>query len=191
MLNKIWVLLVIAAVIIGAFTGNLDKVSNAALDGAKNAVTLAISMLGVMCFWMGLVKILDKSGAMKVITKILKPALKLLFPEDKDNNEAKEAASMNISANFLGIGNAATPLGIKAMQAFMGNSKNNIATNSMVMFVVLNTASVQLLPTTIIAIRSAAGAKSPAAILPAVWCTSAVSVLAGILTAKVFEKLWI
>ncbi len=187
MLNKIWFFMIIASVVIAAFTGRIDFVSNAVTDGAKSAVELSIGMMGMMGLWSGIIKIAEKAGIIKSITAKIKPILFWIFPDEKNNNEAIEAAAMNISANFLGIGNAATPLGLKTMSALKKDG-SHIATNSMVLFVVMNTASIQLVPATMIALRSAAGSASPTAIIPAVWCTSVFSFICAFTAAKLLEK---
>lgn len=183
----IWTGMVALSVIYGLINGTIDLVGNAALEGAAAAVTLCISMAGVVCLWTGVMEVMQRGGLSGKLATLLRPVLRRLFPESADNDTAMEAASANVSANLLGLGNAATPLGIKAASAM---STGETANDSLCTLVVLNTASIQLIPATVAGIRTAAGASAPFNILPAVWITSLASVTVGILVARLLRRLW-
>lgn len=180
-----WTIMVGISVIFAIINGNITAVSHAAMQGAEAAVTLSITLLGVICLWSGIMELIRRGGISAGLAKILRPVLLRLFPENKKNKEAMEAISANVSANLLGLGNAATPLGIKAALAM---KRGDTATKDMCMLVVLNTASIQLIPATIAGVRAASGASSPFDILPAVWITSICSVAVGITVAKLFAR---
>ena len=188
MMNYIWSGIIILSLATGFLTGNIGETATAAMDGAKNAVQTVISILGVMCFWMGMMNIAEKSGILNKLSKLLEPAISALFKGVK-SEKAKQAILMNITANIFGIGNAATPFGIKAMEEMQKENRGSCdATDDMCMFVVLNTASIQLIPTTLFALRSTYGSTDPYKILPAVWIVSAVALTFGICAAKIMEK---
>ena len=188
MLNYIWFGMLILSMICSGVTGRLGELSSAAANGADKAVKLIISMAGVMCLWTGLLKIAEKSGITGVMSRLLSPVLSFLMPEYSRDSEAMKAVSANVSANILGLGNAATPLGIKAMKEMHRHSSLKSApNNSMVMFVVINTASVQLVPSTIAALRQAAGSTRPFEVMPYIWMTSGLTLLVGITLAKLFS----
>ncbi|MBE6948703.1 MAG: spore maturation protein A [Ruminococcaceae bacterium] len=182
----IWGALMIISTVFGVISGNAHELGTAALDGAKAAVELCIGIGGVTCLWTGVMEIFEKSGVMAKIARFLKPVISRLFP-GKISDKASKAISANISANLLGLGNAATPLGIAAAREL---ADGDTATDSLCMLVVLNTASIQLIPTTAAALRSAYDAQTPFEIIPAVWFTSILSVTAGVIAAMVFRKLW-
>jgi len=178
----------ILSVVCALVTGRMDAVSNAILTGAGEGAALAIGLLGGMCLWGGIMKIAEKSGLTRLISRALSPILSFLFPGLRKDGEAAGAICMNISANLLGMGNAATPLGIKAIQALKKEGRvTDTADNRMVLFVVLNTASIQLIPTTIALLRTQAGSKTPLDILPAVWLSSLLALGVGITMAKLLE----
>lgn len=189
MLNYVWVVMLLTGFIIGALSGRLDEVTQAALSSAAGAVELSLGLLGIMCLWSGIMNIASKSGLIRVIAKVSKPLFRVLFPQIAKNDNALSAIVMNIAANFLGLGNAATPLGIKAMrQMQMANPHPDTATDAMCMFMVLNTAAIQLIPTTIIALRSKYGATTPSDITVCVWVASVFSTIVGILLVIIFSK---
>ncbi len=187
MLNYIWSGMMILAVISGLLTGKTDEVSNALMSGAGEAVTLTISLMGIMCLWTGIMNIAENTGVTEFVAKILSPLLKILFPRLKDE-KAKNAIIMNMTANMLGLSNAATPLGLKAMQELKRLSDGKNATDEMCMFIVINTASLQLIPSTVIAMRMAAGSAVPADIIIPVWACSICVITAGVIAAKIFSK---
>ena len=175
------------AVVYGIISGNIREVSSAALGGASKAVALSIELLGTLCFWSGLMRAAENAGITKALCKILSPVLNLIFPKLKGKNGVMEPISMNIAANLLGVGNAATPLGIAAMKKLRElSSDSDSATSEMVTFVVMNTASLQILPTTVAALRMEAGAERPFDILVPVWFVSSCSLFIGIVLAKLF-----
>lgn len=186
-LNYIWTGMLVVGFIFGIINGRISEVTKAVVDSAGKAVELAIALLGIMCLWTGLMAIAEKSGIVRLISIFFRPFLKFIFPGIPRNHPAVGAVVMNLSANFLGLGNAATPLGLKAMGELQKlNTDKNEATDAMCMFLVLNTAAVQLIPATVIAIRTGAGSANPAEIITAVWLTSVCATLAGIAAAKIF-----
>ena len=189
MMSYVFLGLVFLSVVFGFLTGRIGEVSNAALDGGMQAVTLCIKLMGAMCLWSGAMKVAQRSGLTKRLSRMLSPILKCLFRGIRPESKAAQAISMNMIANFLGLGNAATPLGIAAMKELSKSAPEpSAASNHMVTFVVLNTASIQLIPTTIATLRLAHGSAAPMEILPAVWLCSALSVTVGILMAKLLAK---
>lgn len=189
MLNYIWGLLMILSVVCGAINGKLFDVSQAALNGAANAVQLLIGMLGMMSFWSGLMNISDEGGATALLSRTLAPILSRLFPDYERGGRVMQAICANITANFMGLGNSATPLGIRAMKEMQKlNNGSTAANNSMIRFVVLNTASIQLVPTFVSVIRKNYGARSPLDILPCVFLSSAFGVIVGMSCCILFEK---
>lgn len=188
MLSYIWGIMLIVSLICSIFTGRIAELSSAALNGAAQAVEFMLSLLGVMALWSGLMKIADKGGITAVLARFFSPILRILFPDYKPKSPALKAICANMAANLLGLGNAATPFGIAAMKEMEKENKTpKTANRSMVMFVVLNTASIQLIPTTIAAMRAAAGSKQPFDIIVAVWIVSFLSLFVGIITAKCLE----
>ena len=186
-MNYIWCAMIIFSLIVAALNGSLDATINAAFDGAKSSVEVVLSFAGVMCFWTGMLKIAEKSGISEKIEKLLNPVIKRLFPAA--SNDAKKYISMNMTANILGMGNAATPMGIKAMAELDKSNKNPLrASDDMCMLVVLNTTSFQLIPTTIIALRAAAGSAEPMSVIAPIWITSICSIAAAVAAVKVMTK---
>lgn len=184
-MNTIWLIIIFASVITSAFSDNIPLLSQNLLDGIHESVTLTIKLLGMFCFWGGITNIAEKSGITDFIAKILSPVLNILF-KDIDAN-TKKHISLSITADMLGIGNAATPLGIKAMNSLQKNKlQPNTATDNMIMFVVMNTASVRIIPTTIAMLRSQYGCQTPFDILPCTLLASFGSLLVGITLVKLF-----
>ena len=161
----------------------------AAMEGAAAAVELCLSMAGVLCLWMGVMEVRSSSGLPEGLSRLLRPLLKRLYPDFARDREVMDSISANVSANLLGLGNAATPLGIQAARR-MSRRTPGVASDSLCMLVVCNTASIQLIPTTVASVRAAAGCAAPFDILPAVWLASALSVTVGILAAKMMGRLW-
>lgn len=184
-MGKFFFAAAVFSLIWGIAEGKIPEVSKAALEGSFNAVELSLRLLGSLCFWGGIMKVAEKSGLTEVLCKVLAPGLGFVFPKIKNDKKALGAVSMNVAANLLGLGNAATPLGISAMKELHRVSGfSSSATQEMVCFVVMNTASLQLLPTTIASLRMEAGVREPFRILPAVWFASACSLVIGIVVAK-------
>lgn len=187
-MNYIWGAIMVISVVCGIINGKTAQLSAAALDGAKDALELLFTMCGMMCLWSGLMNIAERGGLTAVLARAFSPVLRLLFPEYKDDGETSGAICSNVTANLLGLGNAATPLGIEAMRRMqMKNPQNEQANNSMVMFVVINTASIQLVPTTIAILRQKYGSAAPLDILPCIWLSSVFALLVGITAAKLLE----
>lgn len=185
-MGKFFFFSVIISIISGIINGKTAEVSAAALEESSHAVELSIKLLGSLCFWSGIMETARQSGIIEKLREILKPLLLLVFPRLKNEEKALGAVSMNVAANLLGLGNAATPFGISAMKELHRISGfSSAATAEMVCFVVMNTASLQLLPTTVAAIRLEHGVQNPLDILPAVWAVSLCSLLLGILAAKI------
>ena len=176
------------AVIFGGVTGNIGEVSQAALDGAKQAVTLLLNIGGTICLWNGLLEIMNRSGLSEHISKLLQPIIRLLFGSYAKDEECLRYISQNMSANLLGLGSAATPAGLKAAKRLQQLSRERgERPHGVFLLIVINTASLQLLPTTVAAVRSSMGSARPFDILPAVWLASAVSVAAGITAVGIFR----
>lgn len=187
MLNLIWFGMIAAGIICAAMTGRMAELSAAVTDGAQQAVELSLKLLGTMCAWLGFLKIAEKSGLTELIALALSPIIDRLFPEYRNDSGIKGKMCMNISANFLGLGNAATPLGLAAMQAMSEKNHGDSPTRGMILFVVINTASVQLLPINMATIRSACGSTQPFGILPQIWLTSAAALAVCVAFCKIFE----
>ena len=185
----IWTGMVAASVVYGAVHGTIGAVGSAAMEGAGAAVQLCLSMAGVMCLWSGIMSIMKASGLMDGLSRLFRPVLRRLLPRACQDPDTMAALSGNVSANLLGLGNAATPLGVQAARR-MARGCGGVAGDELCTLVVLNTASIQLLPTTVAGVRAALGAQSAFDILPAVWIASVLSVMAGLLAARIFSRIW-
>ena len=187
-MNIIFSLMIIASLIISFFTGTVEETVYAGFDGAMRSVEIVLSFAGIMCMWSGFLKVAEESGGLKFVSKIISPITKRLFK--KANEKSMQYITANISAKLLEVGNAATPSGILAMKELDKINPNpETASDEMSVFTVINTASLQLLPTSVIALRVAAGSENPQAILPAVWISSFCSVVGAVLLMKVILKL--
>lgn len=184
----VWTGMVAVSVVFGLLTGRMGEVSQAALTGAQSAVQLCLSMAGVLCLWSGVMKVMDRCGLSARLARAFRPLLRLLFPRASQDAETLSAISANVSANLLGLGNAATPMGIRAAGR-MARGLNGTASDELCRLVVLNTASIQLVPATVASVRAAAGSASPLDILPAVWLASVLSVTAGLAAERVLARL--
>ena len=182
-MSRIWGGMVLLSLLFGAATGRMDAVSEAALSGAQSAVELSLSMAGVLCLWSGVMEIMNVCGLSAGLARAFRPILRRLLPDACRDTETLAAVSANVSANLLGLGNAATPLGIRAA-CRMARGCGGVASDELCLLVVLNTASIQLIPATVASVRSAAGCRTPFDILPAVWLASVLSVTAGLLMAQ-------
>ena len=183
-LTWIWVGMVCIALVFGAAAGQSAAVGAAAAQGVQQAVTFCLTVGGIICLWSGVMEVMRRSGIAAGLSRLLQPVLRRLFPRASRDAQTLDALSMNVSANLLGLGNAATPAGVRAAQAMAREIRGDAAGDELCLLVVLNTASIQLLPVTIAAVREAAGAAVPFDILPAVWVTSLCSVTVGLLTGK-------
>jgi len=188
-LNYIWAGMIIIGVIYGTITGNMDAVGNACLDSSKEAVTLCITMLGVMSFWCGIMEVAKEGGVLAMMTRKIKPFVKWMFPNIPEGHEANEHISTNIIANILGLGWAATPAGLQAMKSLTTlNNNSKVASNEMCTFLIINISSLQLVPINIIAYRSQYGSVNPTAIVvPAILATM-VSTAVGIIFARIMMR---
>ena len=190
MLNWIWFALILVSVLCGAVSGEMEAVTQASLDYAKDAVELAIGLIGIMAFWLGIMRVAEDAGLLHALAKKIKPLMKRLFPQVPADHPAMSAMIMNISANMLGLGNAATPFGIKAMMELDRlNSKKGVATNAMCLFLAINTSNVALFPLGVIALRSSLGSMNAAAILPSTLFATLCSTLVAIFATKYLAKL--
>lgn len=188
-MSKIWTGMVAAAVICGMWTGRGVQVAQAAMEGAQAAVELCLSIGGMLCLWSGVMEVMRRSGLAQKLAVLMSPALNIMFRRAARDRETREAIAANISANLLGLGNAATPLGLKAI-ARMAQEEPGRASDDMCTLVVCNAASLQLIPTTVAAVRVAAGCERPFDILPAVWLSSAAALCVGLGMCGVLRRVW-
>ena len=185
----IWTGMVVLSILCGLVLGRGPEVAAAAAAGAAAGVELALSIAGMLCLWTGVMEVMRQSGLAGQLSRLLAPLLRRLFPQAAGDRRTMDAISANVSANLLGLGNAATPLGLEAARG-LARSSPGTASDGLCMLVVCNTASIQLIPTTVASVRAAQGCQTPFDILPAVWLASALSVGVGILACKVFSKVW-
>jgi spore maturation protein SpmA len=189
-LNYIWLALVLLAVAIGGWNDRLKEVTDGALDGAKTAVTIALGLIGIMALWLGVMRLAERAGLVQRIARGLRPVMRRLFPDVPPEHPAMGAMLMNMAANMLGLGNAATPLGLRAMRDLERlNPRPGVATNAMCTFLAINTSSVQLVPATAIAILAAAGSVRPTAIVGTALLATLCAATVAIVTVKLLEKL--
>ncbi|MBR3162633.1 MAG: nucleoside recognition protein [Clostridia bacterium] len=189
MLNFLWPIFISVSFIYAFLTGNIDKVNNSIFESTKSAVELSINLIGTMCFWNGIMEIATKTSIIDKLTKGLQPLITFLFPEIEKENRVNKEISLNIIANILGLGNAATPTGLKVMKSLQNENKNKEKiSNSMIMFIVINTASLQLIPTTVIAIRSSMASSNPTKILIPVWIATVCAAATAVIITKIFTK---
>lgn len=188
MMNYIWGGMIVISLIVSVFTGRVEQTAAAAVSGAADAVNLTVSLLGIMCLWTGISKIGEDGGLIRVIAKALRPVLRLIFPRLDPNSKGFGAIVMNVVANLLGMGNAATPLGINAVtELWEQNGRSRTATDEMCMFVVLNTASLQLIPSTLISLRQSYGSAAPGSVIAPIWICEICALAAGITMAKLLS----
>ena len=189
MLNIVWPIFIIISFIYGIFSGNLKELNSSIFESINSVIELSLNLLGTMCFWCGIMKIATETTVAEKLTKILKPIIRIIFPEVRKNSKTEKEISMNMIANILGLGNAATPLGLKAMKSMQEeNEDKEKLTNSMAMFIILNTASIQIIPTTVIAIRNSMGSDNPTKIIFPIWVASISAALVRDYTNKNFYK---
>ena len=188
-MTVIWTGMTALSLVCALILGNQSQLAPAAMEGAAQAIQLGISMAGALCLWMGVMEVMDRAGLAGKLAKLFQPLLGRLYPDFAGDKGIMDTIAANVSANLLGLGNAATPLGLEAARR-MSRRSPGIASDSLCMLVVCNTASIQLIPTTVAAVRMAAGCVTPFDILPAVWVTSLLSVTVGITAAKIFSKIW-
>ena len=188
-MSWIWTGMVAISIIAATFSGNISALSAAVPKGAQAGITLAISMAGSICLWTGVGSLMEKAGLTGKLSKLLRPLLGKVFPTTKEDSTLENHLSANVCANFLGLGNAATPMGIQAAQR-MARGRNGIASDELCRLIVLNTASIQLIPANVAAVRSGLGCSTPFDILPAIWVTSLCSAGLGVTVAWLLGRLW-
>ena len=190
-MNYIFYFLIVISIITGAINGKLSAVVNSILTGAELSVKVAFSLIGIMAFWLGMMKIADKCGLIKFIAKIIKPITKRLFNEIPEDSSAIGDIAMTFTANAFGLANAATPIGIKAMEELQKhNTEKSSASNTMCMFLAMSTAGFQLIPATVIAILIGIGYKNPTEIIAPTLLVTSIAFISAIILAKIFQKLW-
>lgn len=189
MLNKIWPFFIIISFIYAIYSGNIFNVSNAVFSSAEQTVTLCLNLLGTICLWNGIMKIAVKTSLIEKLTTFFKPLISFIFPEIKNDKKISKEISMNMVANILGLGNASTPLGLKAMNSMQKqNSEKSRLNNSMAMFILVNTASLQIIPTTVISIRHSLGSENPTKIILAVWVATIAAFVTAVVAGKILMK---
>lgn len=189
MINYIWFLLIFLGGIVGLINGNGEAISKSIVNSCGNTVTFMIELAGIMCFWCGVMKIAEKSGFTEKLSKILKPVLKLIFKDAAKDEKALGAIVMNLTANMMGLSNAATPFGIRAMEEMDRlNPNKGTTTNDMSLFLVLNAACIQLVPTTIISIRAACNSVNPGIIIVPAIISTTVAAIVGVCSCKLLER---
>ena len=190
-MNLVFVLLLFAAAVAGALKGDVKAVGQGAFEGATQGVTLAIGLIGVMALWLGLLKVAERAGLVEKLARAARPIFRPLFPDVPEGHPAISAMLLNIAANMLGLGNAATPFGIKAMEELEKlNTRPGTATNAQALFLAINTASLQLVPTTVIALRASAHSSDPAGILVPTLMATFCALCVAILSAKLLQRVW-
>lgn len=190
MMNWIWAFLLLISVISALATGRGSQLSTAIVQGSQAGITLAVSIAGSLCLWSGVGKLMERIGLTAALSKLLQPILVRLFPRTREDALTRQYLSANICANFLGLGNAATPMGIQAARRLVDKKHPNRATDELCRLIVLNTASIQLIPANVAAVRAGLGCATPFDILPAVWLTSFTSAGLGLLCACALGKVW-
>ena len=189
MLNYVWPIFLIISFIYSIYSGKIAEVNTGIFNSTKTAVELSLSLIGNMCLWCGIMNIASKTSIMEKLNKLLSPILNNLFPEIKDNSKIKNEISMNMVANIMGLGNAATPLGLTAMKSMQKENKDKTKlSNSMAMFIVINTASIQIIPTTVLAIRNSLNSENPTKIIIPVWIATLFAAISAAMSCKILTK---
>ena len=189
-MSWIFCMMILISLICAIVSGNGSALAAATAEGAQFGITLAISLAGSLCLWSGVGKLMERTGITSALSRIIRPLLNLIFPSTRTDPVLAGYLSGNICANFLGLGNAATPMGIQAVKAMAQHAAPGTASDEMCRLIVLNTASIQLIPATVAAVRSSLGSESPFDILPAVWITSLCSAGLGVMSACFLGKVW-
>lgn len=189
-MNIIWPIIIIISYIYAIYTGTINEVNNSIFNVSKNVLNLSLTLVGNMCLWCGIIKIIESTKIIDKLIKILKPILNFLYPDEKNDKEIMEDISINTISNVIGIGNAATSSGLKAMENLKrkNNDKNEL-TNSMIMLVVLNTTSIQIIPTTVLSIRTSLNSANPANIIIPIWISTLVGTTDGVLLTKIIIRI--
>ena len=189
MLNIVWPIFIIISFSYEIFFGNLNSLNAEIFSSLENAIKLSINLLGTICLWNGIMQIASKTTVIDKLTSFLRPIIRYLFPDLKKKPKIQKEISMNMIANILGLGNAATPLGLKAMKSMQEeNEDKDVLSDSMAMFIVINTASIQIIPTTVIAIRNSLGSANPTSIVFPVWIATICAAICGIIAVKILIK---
>ena len=189
MLNYIWFGLMAVALVVAIFTGNAAALTKASVDYAKTGVEISLGLIGIMTLWLGIMRVAEQAGLITLLSRALRPISRLLFPEVPPDHPAIGAMIMNIAANMLGLSNAATPLGIKAMEELQElNPVKDTASNAMVTFMALNTSGIQFIPATIIGVLVTAGSKAPTVIIPTTIVATFSGAIAAVTTAKILQR---
>lgn len=189
MLNKIWPVFIIISIIYAIFSGNIEDLNNSIFESTETTISITITLIGTMCLWSGIMKIACNLSLIEKFCKILNPLINFLFPDLKNSPKIKKEISMNMIANILGLGNAATPLGLKAMESMQKeNRAKDTLSDSMMTFILINTASIQLIPTTVLAIRKSLGSENSTGIIIPVWFATICAAIAGIIAVKILRK---
>lgn len=189
MLNKIWPCFIMVSFVFAIITGRIQDFNNSIFESATQTVDLTIKLFGTMCLWNGLMKIVQETSLIIRLSNLIRPLMRFLFPKMNEKDKEYKEITLNIIANLFGIGNAATPLGLKAMKTMQEkNTKKDTVTDSMAMFIVLNTASLQIIPTTVIAVRASMGSENPAQIILPVWIVTIITDITGIVASKILMK---
>lgn len=189
MLNKIWGIFIIIAISYGFFSGNIEYVNDALFESIESTTSFIIKMAGNICFWTGIMNIVSNTTILKKIKKIINPIIKIIFPEIDKKSKAYDEISMNVVSNIVGLGNAATPCGLRAMEEMQKENDNKSRlSKSMIKFMLINTASIQLIPTTIIAIRTSLGSSKPSSIVFGVWFASIITFISIIIISKIYIR---
>lgn len=189
MLNKIWPFFILISILYAIISGNVENLNNSIFECTETAIGVVITLVGTMALWSGIMNILSKTTLINKLCKLLEPIINILFPDLKGCKEIKKKISMNMVANVMGLGNAATPIGINAIKSMDVNNKDKSKlSNSMMMLILINTASLQIIPTTVIAIRKSLGSSNPSNILIPVWCATVCAAISGVVCLKIITK---
>ncbi len=191
MLNIVWPIFIIISIIYAFFVGRIEQVNTSIFESAESTVNLTLTFFGTLCLWNGIMEIASNTTLMEKLTRFLSPLMRILFPEIKKQDKEYKEISMNMVANILGLGNAATPLGLRAMETMQEKNVNkDKLTNSMAMLIVINTASLQVIPTTVIAIRTSLNSSNPTSIIVPVWIATIVTFITVVVVSKILSKTW-
>ncbi len=189
MLNYLWPIFIIISFVFAIISGNIENLNSSIFESIDSVISLSMTLVGTMCLWCGIMEVVKNTSIMAKLTKLLKPVLLWLFPDAKYNKEALDNISINVVSNILGLGNAATPAGIKALESLKESSNDKLSlSDSMMMLIVLNTTSIELIPTTVIAIRQSLNSQNPASIIIPIWISTIIGTIVGILSTKFLIK---
>lgn len=189
MLNYLWPIFIIISFVFAIISGNIENLNSSIFESIDSVISLSMTLVGTMCLWCGIMEVVKNTSIMAKLTKLLKPVILWLFPDAKYNKDALDNISINVVSNILGLGNAATPAGIKALESLKESSNDKLSlSDSMMMLIVLNTTSIELIPTTVIAIRQSLNSQNPASIIIPIWISTIIGTIVGILSTKFLIK---